>query len=130
MFFLLGRSIRMRLGVNSPVATSSQTMSPNPETYFLAENRLKFKATKKDDGVTMNDAMKGKRKGKRIPKSTLEDRLPDRISSDFSVTAEAQKATVSKPEEFIAGNHHEDRVDELLKNVVENEFPHWLGLFG
>ncbi|ODN03520.1 Origin recognition complex subunit 2 [Orchesella cincta] len=121
-----GRAVKRRLAVDSPVATSSQTMSPNPEVYFLAENRIKFRKKAKVQEA-MNDAMKGKRRRRKVIQSA-DSRLPEHIPSDFSVTSEATKATVN-PENFIAGKSHDEEAHNLLKNVIENEFPHWLGLF-
>lgn len=121
-----GRSISRRIGFNSPVATASQTMSPNPETYFLADNRIKYKSKVKQNEAVMNDAMKGKRRKRKL--TDVQDRLPERIASDFSVTVEALKATVNA-EDYIPGNTHEEEVEQIFKSIVENEFPHWMGLF-
>ncbi|CAL8114180.1 unnamed protein product [Orchesella dallaii] len=122
-----GRAVKRRLAIDSPVAASSQTMSPNPEAYFLAENRIKFRKNVKVP-ETMNDAMKGKRRNRRKVVQSADSRLPEHVPSDFSVTAEAMKATVS-PEDFIGGKSHDEEVHNVLKNLIENEFPHWLGLF-
>lgn len=101
-------------------------MSPNPENYFLAETRIKFKINSKKEHV-MNDAMKGKRRRKK-PTIDSNSRLPEKIPTDFSVTLEANKATVNA-EDFVPGNLHEEEVERIFKNIVEIEFPHWLGLF-